>query len=71
MLNFLPKFITKIKQELRLRQEKGFISKDTLLLSIEDPESPIGSGGATLNAIHIVAEALSARNKFKVFLGKK
>jgi fucokinase len=53
-------------QELKLRQDKGLISKGCLLLSIEDPESPIGSGGATLNALNIVAEALSARNNYKM-----
>ncbi len=35
-------------------------------MSIEDPESPIGSGGATLNALNIVAEALSARINHKM-----
>ena len=46
---------------MELRQEKGLIDKECLVLSIEDPELPVGSGGATLNALHIVAEALSAR----------
>ena len=58
------------QKELKLRQEKGLISKECLLLSIEDPESAIGSGGATLNALQIVVETLSAKNKYRVSIHK-
>ena len=51
---------------MKLRQKKGLINKECLLLSIEDPGAPIGSGGATLNALQIVAETLSAKKKCKV-----
>jgi hypothetical protein len=49
-----------------LRQNKDLIDKKCLLMCIEDPEKPIGSGGATLNALQVVAESLSARKKYKV-----
>lgn len=55
-----------IFEELKLRQEKGLINNDTLIICVEDPEKPIGSGGATLNALLLVAEALSAQKKYKV-----
>jgi fucokinase len=54
-------------KELELRQKKGLIDKQCLVLAIEDPEQSIGSGGATLNALQIVVESLSARNNYKVF----
>ena len=78
------------QKELQLRQQKGFIDKESLVISIEgslfnkkkynvriflhlfflnsflDPEAPIGSGGATLNALYTVAEALSAKKKYRV-----
>ena len=52
-------------KELELRQKKGLIDKQCLVLAIEDPEQ--SSGGATLNALQIVVESLSARNNYKVF----
>lgn len=52
--------------ELKLRQDKGLIDNDSLIICVEDPEKPIGSGGATLNALLVVAEALSARKKYRV-----
>lgn len=54
------------QKELKLRQEKNLIDHESLLFCIEDPEKPVGSGGATLNALLIVAEALSARKKYRV-----
>ena len=42
------------------------IDKDSLILCIEDPEVPLGSGGATFNALVVIAEALSARLKNRV-----
>ena len=58
ILCFICKLIPLI--ELEFRQEKGYISKSTLLLCVEDPHCKVGSGGATLNALLIVAEHLSA-----------
>jgi len=37
------------------------------VISIEDPEEPIGSGGATLNALYTIAEALSAKKSYRVY----
>ena len=34
---------------------------ETLLLTASDPEERLGSGGATLNALLVAAEHLSAR----------
>lgn len=53
-------------KELELRQRKGLIHKDTLILAVEDPKSRVGSGGATLNALLIVAEFLGARRGYTV-----
>jgi fucokinase len=52
--------------ELKLRQEKALLDKESLIICIEDPEKPIGSGGATLNALLVVAESLSAQKGLKV-----
>jgi fucokinase len=51
---------------LKLRQEKGQIDKECMILCVEDPEKPVGSGGATLNSLLIIAETLSAKKKFRV-----
>lgn len=53
-------------KELEIRQKKGFISESTLLLSVEDPRCKVGSGGATLNALLVVAEHLSALSGYTV-----
>lgn len=52
--------------ELEIRQSKGFINKDVLLLTLEDPKARVGSGGATVNALLVVAEHLSAKAGFEV-----
>ena len=52
--------ISSFFKELEFRQEKGYISKSTLILCVEDPHVKVGSGGATLNALLVVAEHLSA-----------
>ena len=54
--------------ELELRQSKGLISKDTLVLALEDPRGGVGSGGATLNALLVVSEHLSAKAGFQVWV---
>ena len=53
---------------LELRQSKGLISKDTLVLALEDPRGGVGSGGATLNALLVVTEHLSAKAGFQVWV---
>lgn len=55
-----------IQKELDIRQKKGFFSDDTLLLTVADPQARVGSGGATLNALLVVAEHLSQRHGFTV-----
>ena len=54
--------------ELELRQSKGLIGKDTLVLALEDPRGDVGSGGATLNALLVVTEHLSAKAGFQVWV---
>lgn len=58
--------IVSLFKELELKQKKGLIDSESLIICIEDPEKPIGSGGATLNALLIVAEAFSTREKSRV-----
>ncbi|XP_032709869.1 L-fucose kinase isoform X2 [Lontra canadensis] len=52
--------------ELEVRQKREQIPPGTLLLAVEDPETRVGSGGATLNALLVAAEHLSARAGFTV-----
>ncbi|XP_008520594.1 L-fucose kinase isoform X3 [Equus przewalskii] len=52
------------QRELELRQKREQIPPRTLLLAVEDPETRVGSGGATLNALLVAAEHLSARAGF-------
>lgn len=52
--------------ELEIRQKREQIPARTLLLAVEDPEVHVGSGGATLNALLVAAEHLSARAGFTV-----
>lgn len=54
------------QQELDVRQKKGHLPEDSLLLTVEDPLSKVGSGGATLNALLVVAEHLSQRQGYTV-----
>ncbi|XP_022438931.1 L-fucose kinase isoform X3 [Delphinapterus leucas] len=54
------------QRELEIRQKREQIPARTLLLAVEDPEVHVGSGGATLNALLVVAEHLSARAGFTV-----
>ena len=49
-----------------MRRENGSIAKDVILLTVEDPKSEVGSGGATLNALLVVAEYISAKQGFTV-----
>lgn len=52
--------------ELEVRQKREQIPAGTLVLAVEDPETRVGSGGATLNALLVAAEHLSARAGFTV-----
>uniref|UniRef100_A0A8D1SX49 L-fucose kinase n=1 Tax=Sus scrofa TaxID=9823 RepID=A0A8D1SX49_PIG len=54
------------QKELEIRQKREQIPASTLLLAVEDPEVHVGSGGATLNALLVAAEHLSARAGFTV-----
>lgn len=54
------------QRELEMRQKREQIPAGTLLLAVEDPETRVGSGGATLNALLVAAEHLSAQAGFTV-----
>uniref|UniRef100_A0A674IWP1 L-fucose kinase n=1 Tax=Terrapene triunguis TaxID=2587831 RepID=A0A674IWP1_9SAUR len=47
--------------ELESRWRRGALGPHPLLLTVEDPAACVGSGGATLNALLVAAEHLSAR----------
>uniref|UniRef100_A0A3B4APC6 L-fucose kinase n=1 Tax=Periophthalmus magnuspinnatus TaxID=409849 RepID=A0A3B4APC6_9GOBI len=49
------------QRELELRQERGSLSPGALVLTVRDRQEPLGSGGATLNALLVAAEHLSNR----------
>ncbi|ELU00095.1 hypothetical protein CAPTEDRAFT_168292 [Capitella teleta] len=52
--------------ELEARQRKGQIREETIILTVEDPRAAVGSGGATLNALLVVCEHISAKQGFTV-----
>ncbi|CAH3175671.1 unnamed protein product [Porites lobata] len=54
------------QRELEILQNKGFIEKDVLILTLEDPKGGVGSGGALINALLVVTEHLSAKAGFGV-----
>ncbi|XP_006860375.1 PREDICTED: L-fucose kinase [Chrysochloris asiatica] len=54
------------QRELEVRQKREQIPAGTLVLAVEDPETRVGSGGATLNALLVAAEHLSAQAGFTV-----
>ncbi|CAN2389283.1 L-fucose kinase [Pristimantis euphronides] len=54
------------QRELEIRQRRGVLPADTLILTVEDPQAHVGSGGATLNALLVAAEHLSARAGYTV-----
>lgn len=54
------------QKELEIRQRRGVLPTDTLILTVEDPQAHVGSGGATLNALLVAAEHLSARAGYTV-----
>ncbi|XP_074864421.1 L-fucose kinase [Carettochelys insculpta] len=49
------------QKELEIRRRRGALGPHPLLLTVEDPTARVGSGGATLNALLVAAEHLSAR----------
>lgn len=49
------------QRELELRQQRGTLSAGALVLTVRDRQEPLGSGGATLNALLVAAEHLSSR----------
>ncbi|XP_026166649.1 L-fucose kinase [Mastacembelus armatus] len=54
------------QRELELRQQRGSISQGALVLTVQDRREPLGSGGATLNALLVAAEHLSNRAGYTV-----
>ncbi|CDQ92166.1 unnamed protein product [Oncorhynchus mykiss] len=75
MLNYRAKlkvlaslvFLCVCVSELEVRQQRGGLLQGTLLLTVSDPQEPgLGSGGATLNALLVAAEHLSARAGYTV-----
>lgn len=59
LLNFVP-------QNLKYTRARGLFGKDVVLITLEDPKGGVGSGGATLNALLVVTEHLSAKAGFRV-----
>jgi len=55
-----------VDAEMEIRRDKGEIDESVILLSVEDPKSEVGSGGATLNALLVVAEHISAKQGYMV-----
>uniref|UniRef100_A0A667XPR4 L-fucose kinase n=1 Tax=Myripristis murdjan TaxID=586833 RepID=A0A667XPR4_9TELE len=47
------------QRELELRQQRGSLSRGALVLTVRDRQEPLGSGGATLNALLVAAEHLT------------
>lgn len=55
---------------LRQRQRYGLIDKSTIILNVNDPQEKLGSGGATLNALLVATEFLSAKAGYSVSIRK-
>ena len=51
---------------LRQRQRYELIDKSTIILTVNDPQDKFGSGGATLNALLVATELLSAKAGYSV-----
>ncbi|KAM3829017.1 L-fucose kinase isoform 2-T2 [Vipera latastei] len=54
------------QRELEIRRDRGSLGRETILLTVEDPKAQVGSGGATLNALLVAAEHLSAQAGYTV-----
>jgi len=59
-------FAAAVELQLEQRKKQGLLPKNLVTFCIEDPQEGIGSGGATLNALLIVTEHLSAKSGFTV-----
>ncbi|XP_062849858.1 L-fucose kinase [Trichomycterus rosablanca] len=55
-----------VQRELEIRQQRRILPSTALLLTVPDPQQHVGSGGATLNALLVAAEHLSARAGYTV-----
>ncbi|XP_066493158.1 L-fucose kinase isoform X2 [Tiliqua scincoides] len=53
-------------RELEVRRDWGVLGRHTMLLTVDDPKGHVGSGGATLNALLVAAEHLSAQAGYTV-----
>uniref|UniRef100_A0AAY5EAF0 L-fucose kinase n=1 Tax=Electrophorus electricus TaxID=8005 RepID=A0AAY5EAF0_ELEEL len=62
----LVKFISCEQSQLEVRQQRGLLPPGALLLTVADPKERLGSGGATLNALLVATEHLSARAGYTV-----
>ncbi|XP_071959092.1 L-fucose kinase-like [Antedon mediterranea] len=54
------------QRELEIRKKMGLIDENVVIVTVEDPGGSVGSGGATLNALLVLAEHLSAKKNFTV-----
>ncbi|XP_051830582.1 L-fucose kinase [Antechinus flavipes] len=54
------------QRELEVRKKREQVPQRTILLTVEDPDAQVGSGGATLNALLVAAEHLSAQAGYTV-----
>uniref|UniRef100_A0A8C5R8R7 L-fucose kinase n=1 Tax=Leptobrachium leishanense TaxID=445787 RepID=A0A8C5R8R7_9ANUR len=52
--------------KLEIRKRRGVLPPESILLTVEDPQAHVGSGGATLNALLVAAEHLSAKAGYTV-----
>ena len=55
-----------VQNQLDRKKQQGCLPEDLLTFCIEDPQDGIGSGGATLNALLIITEHLSAKEGYTV-----
>ncbi|XP_056272027.1 L-fucose kinase isoform X2 [Pseudoliparis swirei] len=53
--------VSSFQRELQLRQQRGSLSAGSVILTVQDHKEPLGSGGATLNALLVATENLSSR----------
>lgn len=60
------KWATAIESELKILQARNIIPASVKTLVVQDPASNIGSGAATLNALLVVTEFLSAHSGYTV-----
>ncbi|KAM7283259.1 L-fucose kinase [Ixodes scapularis] len=60
------KWATAIEAELAILRNRNIIPTSTKTLTVEDPANNIGSGAATLNALLVVTELLSADSGYTV-----